>query len=118
MNVKGAVTLDTKQKGIVEEIYLSEKEYPTSNLIQKLSIDEYVETLTMHAANIIGDKLKGLADEDKFDEIFKLIDQVHDIAGQDEREFSQPLSMITYSEGQDTLPIKEDLFLTQSRRSI
>ncbi len=105
--------MDTKPKGIVEEIYISEKEYPSSNLIQKLSVDEYVETLTMHAANIIGNKLKDLADKDKFDEIFKLIDQVHDLAGKDEREFSQPLSMITYSEGQDTIPIKEDLFLTR-----
>jgi len=110
---EGVVTLDAKQKGIVEEIYLSEKQYPTSNLIQKLSIDEYVETLTMHAANIIGDKLKTLADKDKFDEIFKLIDQVHDIADQNRREFSQPLSMITYSEGRDKLSIKEDLFLTR-----
>src|SRR6185437_4022907 len=57
--------------------------------------------------------LKGLADEDKFNEIFKLINQVHEIAGQDEREFSQPLSMITYSEEQDNIPIKEDLYLTR-----
>jgi superfamily II DNA or RNA helicase len=111
--LKGVLTLDTKPKGIKEEIYRTEKEYPSSNLIQKLSIDEYVETLTMHAANIIGDKLKGLADEDKYNEIFQLIDQVHDLAGKDEREFSQPLSMITYSENENTIPIKEDLFLTR-----
>ena len=97
----------------MEEIYLTEKEYPPSNLIQKLSVDEYVEALTMHAANIIGDKLKDLADEDKFNEIFQLIDQVHDLAGEDEKEFSQPLSMITYSEEQNTIPVKEDLFLTR-----
>lgn len=105
--------MDTKPKGITEEIFLAEKEYPPSNLIQKLSVDEYVETLTMHAANIIGDKLKDLADEDKYNEIFQLIDQVHNLAGNAEKEFSQPLSMITYSEEQDTIPIKEDLFLTR-----
>ena len=105
--------MDIKPKGITEEIYLSEKEYPPSNLIQKLSIDEYVETLTMYAANIIGDKLKGFADEDKFNEIFQLIEQVQELTGKDEREFSQPLSMITYSDVQDTIPIKEDLFLTR-----
>jgi hypothetical protein len=104
--LKGVLTLDNKSKGIIEEIYRTEKEYPSSNLIQKLSVDEYVETLTMHAANIIGDKLKGLADEDKYNEIFQLIDQVHDLAGKDEREFSQPLSMITYSENENTIPIK------------
>ena len=71
--------MDIKPKGITEEIYLSEKEYPPSNLIQKLSIDEYVETLTMYAANIIGDKLKGFADEDKFNEIFQLIEQVQEL---------------------------------------
>ena len=105
--------MGTKPKGIIEEIYLNEKEYPSSNLIQKLSVDEYVETLTMHAANIIGDKLKGLANEDKYNEIFQLIEQVHDIAGTEGKEFNQPLSMITYSDGQDTIPVKEDLFLTR-----
>ncbi|WP_210471748.1 DUF3427 domain-containing protein [Sporosarcina sp. 6E9] len=102
-----------KPKGVIEEIYRIEKEYPSAKLIQKLSVDEYVETLTMHAANIIGDKLKGLADNDKYSEIFQLIDQIHDLAGKDEREFSHPLSMITYSEKENTIPIKEDLFLTR-----
>ncbi|MBO1914675.1 hypothetical protein J4G37_58860, partial [Microvirga sp. 3-52] len=84
--------MDIKPKGVIEEIYRIEKEYPSAKLIQKLSVDEYVETLTMHAANIIGDKLKGLADNDKYSEIFQLIDQIHDLAGKDEREFSHPLS--------------------------
>ena len=44
---------------------------------------------------------------------FQLIEQVQELTGKDEREFSQPLSMITYSDVQDTIPIKEDLFLTR-----
>ncbi|MCZ8535254.1 DUF3427 domain-containing protein [Psychrobacillus psychrodurans] len=105
--------MDNNKKGVIEEIYLTKKKYPDSRLVQKLSIDEYVETLTMHAANIIGNRLRSLANEDKFKEIFNLIDQVHDIVGQEEKEFSQPLSMITYSEGHSNIPIKEDLFLTR-----
>ena len=105
--------MDDQIKGVREEIYENEKTYPNQKLIQKLSVDEYVETLTMHAATIIGDKLKNLADKSNYNEIFTLIDQVHDIAGITEKEFNQPLSMITYSEGQDIIPIKEDLFLTR-----
>jgi len=102
-----------KFNGIREEIYELDKDYPEQKLIQKLSIEEYVETLTMHAATLIGDKLKSLANQSKFNEIFSLIDQVHDIAGIEEKEFNQPLSMITYSDGQDIIPVKEDLFLTR-----
>ena len=66
--------MDAKSKGIIEEIYLTEKEYPSSNLIQKLSVDEYVDTLTMHAATSIGDRQRGLADQTKYSDIFHLID--------------------------------------------
>lgn len=99
--------------GIHEEIYELDKRYPDQNLIQKLSIDEYVETLTMHAATIIGNKLKELADHSKFDELFTTIDQVHTLLGKEVKEFNRPLSMITYSDGTDIIPIKEDLFLTR-----
>lgn len=105
--------MNEKKQGIHEEIYELDKAYPEQQLVQKLSIDEYVETLTMHAATIIGDKLKNLADQSHFNEIFTLIDQVHNIAGKAEKEFTQPLSMITYNEGSDMVPIKEDLFLTR-----
>lgn len=105
--------MSKKTIGIREEIYESKKNYPESKLIQKLSVDEYVETLTMHSANVIGKKLKMLANENKFSEIFHLVDLIHDIADKTEKEFSQPLSMITYSENDQLIPVKEDLFLTR-----
>lgn len=105
--------MDKKSKGLIEEIYLAKKEYPPTSLVQKLAVDEYVETLTMHAANLIGKRLKSLAFEDKYDEVFELIDQINNLTEVDQKEVNRPLSMITYSEAQEHIPVKEDLFLTR-----
>jgi len=101
-------------KGIMEELYMESKVYPETKLIQKLGLDEYVETLSMHAANVIGNKIRSLADENNFTDIYELLNQVHQITdGNANSEFHLPLSMITYSETLEELPLKEDLFLSR-----
>lgn len=101
-------------KGIMEELYLAKKDYPETQLIQRLSLDEYVETLSMHAANAIGDKLRGLADENNFTKIYEILNKIHNIIGDgNEVEFQLPLSMITYTETIGEMPLKEDLFLSR-----
>ena len=101
-------------KGIMEELYLLSKDYPETQLIQKLGLDEYVETLSMHAANAIGEKLRVLADENNFSEIYEILNKVHKIIDdENEVKFQLPLSMITYSETLGEMPLEEDLFLSR-----
>jgi superfamily II DNA or RNA helicase/HKD family nuclease len=106
--------MDKHSKGVMEELYMVSKEYPETQLIQKLGLDEYVETLSMHAANAIGEKLRVLADENKFSEIYEILNKVHKIIDdENEVKFQLPLSMITYTETLGEMPLKEDLFLSR-----
>ncbi|RAK22060.1 hypothetical protein B0I26_10239 [Anoxybacillus vitaminiphilus] len=47
-----------EKKGFLEELYLANKTYPESNIIQHLSPKEYIEVLILHAAKKLGDKFK------------------------------------------------------------
>jgi superfamily II DNA or RNA helicase/HKD family nuclease len=102
-----------EKKGFFEELYLANKTYPESNIIQRLSPKEYIEVLILHAAKQLGDKFKRLADENRFDEIIQLTEHISNLASDHQQEFSLPLSMITYNYSNRELPVIEDLFLSR-----
>lgn len=101
------------EKSFFEELQLLAKQYPDTSVIQRLSPKDYIEVLVLHSAKQLAHKLKGLAEENRFDEIIQLTKHISTLVSNNEDSFSLPLSMITYTYGQREIPIIEDFFLSR-----
>lgn len=101
------------KKGLFEELFIDNKEYPELKNIQRLTPKEYNEVLILHAARKLELRFKQLASEDRYEEIIKLTKEISNLLNENTEDFSLPLSMITYSENYDTLPLNEDLYISR-----
>lgn len=101
------------KKGLFEELKISNKLYPETNLIQHLSPKEYIEVLTLHAARKLSERFQELAEKNRYSEIIQLTEQLTQLVSDREEELALPLSMITYSYSHHELPVTEDTFLSR-----